>query len=64
MIPTTATNESPALAQYKPSASGEGYEPWALQVLEVSHGRIVELTFFLSTETLFPLLGLPARLES
>jgi RNA polymerase sigma-70 factor (ECF subfamily) len=33
-------------------------------VLEVSGGRIVELTFFLGTETLFPLFGLPPRLES
>ena len=54
----------PAFGQYKPSQTGEGYEPWALQVLELSGGRIVELTFFLETETLFPLFGLPARLEA
>ena len=36
-----------------------GYEPWALQVIEISDGRIGELTFFLDTETLFPLFGLP-----
>jgi RNA polymerase sigma-70 factor (ECF subfamily) len=64
VIPTTAANGSPAFGQYKPSATGEGYEPWALQVLEVSAGRIVELTFFLGTEKLFPLFGLPPRLES
>ena len=64
VVPTTAANGAPAFGQYKPSATGEGYEPWALQVLEVSNGRIVELTFFLDTETLFPLFGLPARLES
>ena len=29
-----------------------------------SDGRIVELTFFLDTETLFPLFGLPARLDA
>jgi RNA polymerase sigma-70 factor (ECF subfamily) len=64
VIPTVAANGSPAFGQYKPSDSGEGYEPWALQVLEISGGRIVELTFFLGTETLFPLFGLPAHLDS
>jgi len=43
---------------------GDGYEPWALQVLELSAGGIAELTFFLDTETLFPLFGLPARLDA
>ena len=38
---------------------GEGYEPWALQVLEIEDGRIVELTFFLDVETVFPRFGLP-----
>ena len=38
--------------------------PWALQVLEISGGRIAEMTFFLDTATLFPLFGLPARLEA
>jgi ketosteroid isomerase-like protein len=33
-------------------------------VLEVADGKIVELTFFLDTETLFPLFGLPARLDA
>jgi RNA polymerase sigma-70 factor, ECF subfamily len=62
VIPTVKANGSPAFGQYKPSDTGEGYDPWALQVLEVEDGRIVELTFFLATETLFPLFGLPARL--
>jgi RNA polymerase sigma-70 factor, ECF subfamily len=64
MIPTLSANGAPAFGQYKPSESGEGYEPWALQVLEISGGRIGELTFFLDTETLFPLFGLPSRLDS
>ena len=64
VIPAGTANGSPAFGQYKPSASGTGYEPWALQVLEIADGRIVELTFFLDTERLFPLFGLPARLES
>jgi RNA polymerase sigma-70 factor (ECF subfamily) len=64
VIPTVTANGSPAFGQYKPSATGDGYEPWALQVLEVKDGRIAEFTFFLATETLFPLFGLPARLDA
>jgi len=64
VIPTVSANGSPAFGQYKPRASGEGYEPWALQVLEIENGRIAEFTFFLGTETLFPLFGLPARLDA
>jgi RNA polymerase sigma-70 factor (ECF subfamily) len=64
VLPVASANGAPAFGQYKPSETGEGFDPWALQVLEVSGGRIVELTFFLETETLFPLFGLPARLES
>jgi RNA polymerase sigma-70 factor (ECF subfamily) len=64
VIPVASANGAPAFGQYKPSETGKGFDPWALQVLEVSGGRIVELTFFLDTETLFPLFGLPARLES
>ena len=64
MIPTVAANGAPAFGQYKPSVTGSGYDPWALQVLEIAEGRIAEFTFFLGTETIFPLFGLPARLES
>jgi RNA polymerase sigma-70 factor (ECF subfamily) len=64
VIPTATANGSPAFGQYKPSESGSGYDPWALQVLEISSGRIVELTFFLATGTIFPVFGLPSRLEA
>jgi RNA polymerase sigma-70 factor, ECF subfamily len=64
VIPTVTANGSPAFGQYKPSETGAGYDPWALQVLEVADGRIVELTFFLATDTIFPLFGLPARLDA
>jgi RNA polymerase sigma-70 factor, ECF subfamily len=64
VIPVTNANGSPALGQYRPNPVGEGYEPWALQVIELSGGRIGELTFFLDTETLFPLFGLPLRLDA
>jgi RNA polymerase sigma-70 factor, ECF subfamily len=63
VIPTTAANGSPAFGQYKPSEDG-GYEPWALQVIEIDAGKIVELTFFLDTKRLFPLFGLPLQFEA
>jgi RNA polymerase sigma-70 factor (ECF subfamily) len=64
MLPAPSANGSPTFGQYKPSESGEGFDPWALQVLELSAGRIVEFTFFLDTDTLFPLFGLPAHLDA
>jgi RNA polymerase sigma-70 factor, ECF subfamily len=62
MLPAPEANGSPAYGQYKPDPAG-GYEPWALQVLELKDGKLGELTFFLETETLFPLFGLPPRLD-
>lgn len=64
LVPTLPTNGTVAFGQYKPSASGSGFDPWALQVLELKDGGIAEFTFFLDTERLFPLYGLPARLAS
>ena len=61
LLPIEA-NGSPAFAQYKPSAGG-GHEPWALQVLEISGNRITGICFFLDTAHLFPLFGLPERLD-
>jgi len=62
VLPVAAANGSPAFGQYKPSPDG-GHDPWALQVLGVKDGRIAELTFFLSTQRLFPLFGLPLHLD-
>ncbi len=65
LLPAPNANGRVAFGQYKPSDSGSGYDPWALQVIELAaDGRIRELTFFLDTERLFPLFGLPPRLES
>jgi RNA polymerase sigma-70 factor (ECF subfamily) len=61
VLPAGSANGSPAFGQYKPSPEG-GYEPWALQVVELVDGRIGEFTFFLDTDTLFPLFDLPPRL--
>ena len=59
VIPVTSANGAPAFGQYKPAETGDGYEPWALQVLEIEDGKIVEFTFFLYTKTVFPRFGLP-----
>jgi RNA polymerase sigma-70 factor, ECF subfamily len=64
LVPTSTTNGTVAFGQYKPSAAGSGFDPWAIQVLEFKDGGIAEFTFFLDTERLFPLFGLPARIDS
>jgi RNA polymerase sigma-70 factor (ECF subfamily) len=62
LVPTVA-NGKPAFGQYRRSTTGEGHDPWALQVLDIVDGELVELSFFLDTETLFPLFGLPLQLD-
>ncbi len=59
VVPVMAANGAPAFGQYRPRPDGKGYEPWALQVLEIEDGKIVELTFFIDTATVFPRFGLP-----
>ena len=61
LVPTVA-NGSPAFGQYKPAPDGS-LTPWSLQVLEISNGEIVGITFFLDTGRLFPLFGLPPLLK-
>jgi RNA polymerase sigma-70 factor (ECF subfamily) len=63
LIPVDSANGLPAFGQYKPSESGDGYEPWAINVVRLGQGGVKELTFFLDTARLFPLFGLPPRLE-
>jgi RNA polymerase sigma-70 factor (ECF subfamily) len=63
MLRPASANGMPTFGQYKPSPDG-GYDPWALQVLDVSDGRIREITFFLDTAKLFPLFGLPLHLDA
>jgi RNA polymerase sigma-70 factor, ECF subfamily len=62
LLPVSA-NGSPGFGQYRPSPDG-GFEPWALQVLEISDGRITGLNSFLDTARFFPLFGLPDRLDA
>jgi RNA polymerase sigma-70 factor (ECF subfamily) len=63
LVPTTA-NGLPAFGQYRLREDGTpGWTPWALQVLEISGGRIVGLNAFLDTDRWFPLFGLPEQLD-
>jgi RNA polymerase sigma-70 factor (ECF subfamily) len=59
MLCRVAANGSPAFGQYRP-----GGQPWALQVIEVTDGRITGINSFLDTARLFPLFGLPPRGEA
>jgi RNA polymerase sigma-70 factor, ECF subfamily len=56
----TSANGSPAFGQYRPSGPGGSHQPFSLQILEISGGRITGLNFFLDTARLFPLFGLPS----
>ncbi len=62
LLKAPAANGRTAFGQYKPSLDG-GREPWALQVIELGDRGVAELTFFLDTARLFPLFGLPPRLD-
>ncbi|MYU25746.1 sigma-70 family RNA polymerase sigma factor [Streptomyces sp. SID8352] len=63
LIPVRA-NGLPGFAQYKPDPERGGFAPWAVQVLEISAGRITGFHCFLDTARWFPLFGLPLRLEA
>jgi RNA polymerase sigma-70 factor (ECF subfamily) len=62
LIPLVA-NGAPAFGQFKPGAPGV-LEPWSLQVLEIRDGAIAGVTFFLDTDRLFPVFGLPDHLAA
>jgi RNA polymerase sigma-70 factor (ECF subfamily) len=57
LVPTQA-NGVPAFGQYRASGPGGQHRPWALQLLEIEDGRVVDFTFFLDTERVFPQFGL------
>jgi RNA polymerase sigma-70 factor, ECF subfamily len=59
LVATTANGQA-AFGSYRPSSDG-GWEPWAVQVIDVAGGRIVGHHNFLDTD-LFALFGLPERL--
>jgi RNA polymerase sigma-70 factor, ECF subfamily len=57
----TAANGCAAFGSYRPAGPG-AHEPFAIQVVEISGGRIAAVHNFLYPE-LFAAFGLPARLE-
>lgn len=59
VVPVGLANGSAAFGQYKPDPENGGFQPWALQVVELAGDQIGRITFFLDTERLFPLFGLP-----
>jgi RNA polymerase sigma-70 factor, ECF subfamily len=61
LVPVAA-NGSPGFGQYRPSPTGDGHRAWALQVVDITDGRITGLNSFLDTAHLFPLFGLPLEL--
>ncbi|MGO4456096.1 sigma-70 family RNA polymerase sigma factor [Streptomyces sp. M-16] len=63
LVPTTA-NGSPAFGQYRRRADGTGFDPWALQVVEVSGDAVTDISVFRDTDRLFPLFGLPPHLDA
>ena len=56
-----AANGCAGFGQYRPSGPGGRHEPFSLQVVEVSGGRISRFTFYLEPK-LFPVFGLPTQL--
>lgn len=63
LLPVQA-NGLPGFAHYKPDPDNGGFSPWAVQVLEISDGRITGFHCFLDTQRWFPLFGLPLHLEA
>jgi len=61
LVPVVA-NDMPAFGHYKRESDGV-YRPWAIQVLEISGGKVSHLHHFLDT-ALFARFGLPAQLTA
>jgi RNA polymerase sigma-70 factor (ECF subfamily) len=62
LVRVPSANGLIAFGQYKPSPEG-GREAWALHTIEIGDAGVAELTFFLDTARLFPLFGLPPRVD-
>lgn len=63
LIRLEGANGLPAFGHFKPGDTAGVWQPWALIVLETSGSVISGLNFFLDTERLFPLFGLPMQLH-
>jgi RNA polymerase sigma-70 factor (ECF subfamily) len=57
-------NGMPAFAQYRVAEDGDGWTPWAIMVLEIRDGGLAGIGSYLDTERLFPLFGMPARIQA
>jgi RNA polymerase sigma-70 factor (ECF subfamily) len=64
LVPLAANGGMPAFGQWRPNPDGSGYHAWAVQVLELRGDKIAGQTAFLDVETLFPMFGLPLRLDA
>ena len=60
LLPASVTATEAVFGQYRPGPDGT-HEPWALQVVELSGGRVQHVHHFLDP-ALFPRFGLPERL--
>ncbi|MET9488329.1 sigma-70 family RNA polymerase sigma factor [Nocardia sp. NPDC006630] len=63
MVPLAGANGLPAFGHYKPSGEPGLWTPWSITVLELDGDRVAGLNFFLDTDRLFPLFGLPLELR-
>ena len=61
VVPVEA-NGAPAFAQWRVDPEG-GYKAWSIHVLQLSDGCITAIDYFVDPN-LFPLFGLPIRLEA
>jgi RNA polymerase sigma-70 factor (ECF subfamily) len=62
LIPVRA-NGLPAFAQYRRGEAEGTYQAWALIVLELGDDGIAAWNSFLDVETVFPLFGMPLRMD-
>ncbi|PFX00817.1 ECF RNA polymerase sigma factor SigG [Nocardia farcinica] len=63
MVRLEGANGLPAFGHYKRTDTPGVYAPWSITVLEFDGPVISGLNFFLDTERLFPLFGLPMELR-
>ncbi|MCU1647890.1 MAG: polymerase sigma factor SigG [Nocardia sp.] len=63
MVPLAGANGLPAFGHYKPSGEPGLWTPWSITVLELDGDQVAGLNFFLDTDRLFPLFGLPLELR-
>ena len=61
-VPTRA-NGRPAFAQYRIDPDG-GFKAFAIVVLDVAGGSVCEITSFQDVTAIFPLFGLPLRVDA